>query len=254
MNRLFPSLILCALCALPAAAAPPVPAHAVSPGARRLIGRARADLNAGRYAQAVARLQAAAPAAASADARAMRTLTADVQYQWGIWVSLNKSASPLPHYEAALAIDRALRPAHAGAELNTIGGFFFGAGRYAEAAAAHRQALLLLPETGGRDEKDEVATCLCNLGNADVRLGRPAEALGSYRRALPLFKQLDQQDDVALVLLNTGNAYYALARFREALLCYQQALALFQQTGDAPHVAAAANISLTRRRLAGQHA
>jgi len=250
MNRFFLLLALCALAALPAAAAP-----RVSAPARRLLASARADEDAARYAQAVARLRAAPATLAPADAGAVRLLTADIQYLWAVSLELEKSPLALSHFQAALAIDRTLRPAQAGADLNRIGTLLFGAGRYAEAAAAHRQALPLLPRTGGRDEKDEVAACLCNLGNADVRLGRPAEALVLYRQALPLFQQLDEQDDVALVILDTGNAYYGLKRFREALLSYRKALPLFQRVGDEPHRAlATANIALVRGRLAGPQA
>ncbi len=90
--------------------------------------------------------------------------------------------------------------------------------RFAEAAAACRQALLLRPDDAGT---------LITLGAALRKEGRVAEAIAAYERALQL------QPDSPEGHNNLGNVLRTEGRVAEAVLCYERALRLRPGYADA---------------------
>jgi tetratricopeptide (TPR) repeat protein len=126
------------------------------------------------------------------------------------------------------------------AELNALTALL-RAGRYAELETGAQRLLERHPESGlawqllgaalrmqGKDARHalEKATTLLpddagahnNLGNALARLGRPGEAVVSYRRALAL------KADFAEAHNNLGNALLDLGRIDDAVASYRRAL------------------------------
>ena len=94
--------------------------------------------------------------------------------------------------------------------MSNLGLALHAAGRFEEAAANHRNALMLAP---GHPE------ILYNLGNACSELGRIDEALANYDEVLA------KNPGHAGTLVNRGNAYLRLNRPVEAISSFDKALA-----------------------------
>lgn len=109
-------------------------------------------------------------------------------------------------YELALALDRRHAPA-----MHLLGVALAQQGDHAQAAQWLRQAARAMPHDFAVHN---------NLGNAWFKLGRWADALRAYDRAL----QAAPASHRAQVLNNRGNALQGLGRFAEAIQSYQEAL------------------------------
>ena len=225
-----------------ASTTPDAPAQAPPPAdTAGVVAQAHADQEAGRYADALALLQApipGAPAAASpSDAKALRLAVADVQYAWARSLEDDSPAQALPHFQAALAIDRAQRPAAAADDLNEAGIAYERLNQHGRSADACRQALALYGRAGDRNGE---AKALDNMGIAYKYLGQYSKAIGLYQRAIVLHRQAGDKDGQA----------DALGQYGKAVGCHRQALLLFQQAGDKDGAAEARdNLDLARKCL-----
>ncbi|MDH4175618.1 MAG: tetratricopeptide repeat protein [Betaproteobacteria bacterium] len=108
----------------------------------------------------------------------------------------------------------------------------FGAGELGKAESALNSLLARDP--------DSVAALVLK-GNVLNDLGRPAEAMPLYQRALQL------KPDAADALANLGNALQYLGRLGEAVACYRQAIALAPDYREAHHNLGNALESLDRQ-------
>ena len=234
-------------------ATPDVPAPPTGPplDTAGIIAQARADQKAGRYADALALLQApilGAPAPAPpSDAKALRLAVADVQYAWARNLARDSPARALPHFQVALAIDRALRPTAAADDLNETGIACEQLGQHDRSVDACRQALTLYGQAGDANGQAKV---LDNLAVAYEHLGQSGRAIGLYRRSAALHRQAGDKRGQADALDNLGLTYDALHQYARAAGFHRQALRLFQQAGDKDGAAEArGNLNLARRLL-----
>ncbi|TSE20201.1 UDP-glucose:protein N-beta-glucosyltransferase [Tepidimonas alkaliphilus] len=117
-------------------------------------------------------------------------------------------------YRQALAQDRRHGPA-----LHMLGVLAAQQGQHAAAVELLRQAARVLPQDFAVHN---------NLGNAQHKLGRFADALRSLERALALAPASHR----AQVLNNLGNALQGLGRYAEAIQRYQEALELAPQHAE----------------------
>ncbi len=185
----------------PVTPAPATPAPAAPTGVRLIILQARADQKANRFAAASARLQAALPRASATDKQALRVTLADVQYAWGETLSLSSGdgtnrveSQVLSHFQAALAIDRMLRPTQAARDFSGVATADVHFGQPHKVISAYQQALALYHQVGSKEGQ---AQTLVSLGDAYRNLGQGKKAIGFYQRALPLFQQVGDKDGVA---------------------------------------------------------
>ncbi|MDH6113837.1 DNA-binding SARP family transcriptional activator [Kitasatospora sp. MAP12-15] len=76
------------------------------------------------------------------------------------------------------------------------------------------------------------ASLLIDLGSAQLRAGRLAEAVGSYRSAIPMRHAQGDTRGEAAARYNLGNAYFELQRLDEAREMLEAALALHRSIGN----------------------
>ncbi len=227
------SSIRCALALISLALIGPAPlrAQALTAGTADVIAWAQGYQEAGRYGDALILLQQAAdvsPTRSPAGAKALRLAAADVQSAWADSLQDGSPAQALPHYQAALDTDQALRPADAADDLDGAGLAHAGLHQYGEAAASYRRALALRRRLG--DESGQANT-LTWLGDAYRSDGRYSQALDAYARALPLIRRHWAKNQEGETLDNMGTAYDALHQYAKAVGFHRQALLLFQQAG-----------------------
>jgi len=257
MNPLIRLLTACAVLALAGWGVSGLVAHqsafsqrAVSRDTARLLASAWAEQDAGRFPQAFALLQAPRPSASPGDARALKLAVADLQFALAESLLGSSPADALPHLQAALATDRALRPSAVAADLNETGLACDDMGRCAEAVGLLQQALALHRRAG---DKDGEAGTLDNLGAAYEHLHQYEAALGCFRPSVTLHQQAGDTDGQAKALQNMGIAYDDERQYTRAIGFYQQSLPLYRQVGDERGAAKAlTNIGLAQRDLKGR--
>ena len=246
IRRIFPPSACCALALLGLA-----PLHAQAPafGTTFTVTQAQAEVKAGRFDRALAVLQAP-HSVPPADAKALRLAVADVQYAWAQSLLTTSPAQALPHYQAALATDRTLRPAQAAADLNETAVAYVGLRRPVAAIGSFQQALPFYQKVG---DKDGQGNTLMGLGIMYFSLHQPGEAVGFLQRALPFYRQAGDKEGQANVLNNLGNVYRSGGQSGKAAGFYRQAVLFYQQAGDKGGAAGALkSLSATRERPASR--
>lgn len=108
-------------------------------------------------------------------------------------------------------------------------GFFDLRKYYADWFRTHEIALRSARASGDRGAEGRI---LCNIGNAYQPLGRLAEAVDCYRRALPLFAEVGYRQGEAKVLGNLGSTYVRMGLDEDALAAHARALAIFRELDD----------------------
>lgn len=83
-------------------------------------------------------------------------------------------------------------------------------------------------------DKDRQYICefLNNLGGVYSDLGQDQRALGSYKQALTINRELDDRKREGMNLYNIGNAYSDMEQYQQALESYKQALEIYRKIGD----------------------
>jgi DNA-binding SARP family transcriptional activator len=104
-------------------------------------------------------------------------------------------------------------------------------GRYRDALASSRQALRLALASGAQ-EKPAVADALNHVGWDLAKLGCYQQALSYSRRAVALSQQLDNRQLLPHALDSLAYVYWHLGRLAEAVGCYRRAVELFGETGE----------------------
>ncbi len=239
---------------VPAPVAPDVtaaPGTTAAPAAGTVftVTQAQAEAKAGRFDKALAVLQAPGTVP-PADAKALQIGIADVQYAWARSLEQDSPVQALPHFQAALAIDRTLRPADAADDLNETGIACEQLGQHNRSVDACRQALTLYEQAGDTNGQ---AKALDNLAIAYEHLGQSVRAIGIYRRSVALHRQAGDKHGQADALDNLGLTYDALHQYAKAIGFHRQALLLFQQAGDKDGAAEArGNLDLARKLWKGR--
>ena len=102
-------------------------------------------------------------------------------------------------------------------------------GEYASAVEYYQRSLLLREQAGDRNG---VAACHCNLGNAYVNWGRPQEGLDSLRRAAALSEELGDDLTLGMALSNIGFALGMTGEAEQKLAVLDRAVQVLGGTGD----------------------
>jgi non-specific serine/threonine protein kinase len=113
--------------------------------------------------------------------------------------------------------------------LGNLGGAHYDAGNYERGAALSREALQLsreLSDTFG------VAVNLYNLGQIQVELGKPAEAVAYYTESLAIIESIGEHHLLSRALDRLGFALHVLGDSRAGARLHGAALALREAIGD----------------------
>lgn len=112
---------------------------------------------------------------------------------------------------------------------NEAGSFAFAQGQFETARERYEKALAGARAAGNR----EMEASLCNnLGNAWIRLSKPAEASVWYERSLAMSTELGDDFRRAITLGNLGTVAHYRADMDEALRRYIECIALWRQLGN----------------------
>lgn len=193
------------------------------------IAEAQADQKAGRFAEALIRLRLPSANATTADTQSLRIAVADVQYAWAKTLVTNSPSLALIHYQAALDIDKTLRPAQFADDLNNQGIAYNELSQFSKAIDFYQQALALFQKNGDQSGQ---ARASMNLGSSYLSLGQYSKAIDFYQQALPIYHQDRDKGGEAKTLVNLGSAYDELGQHIKAIDFYQQALPVLQQIDD----------------------
>ena len=147
-----------------------------------------------------------------------------------IWKKLDKDLSANAFFQIALKLLRAQEGGESlrvGLALHEFGVTLDRIGLPEKAIPVFEECIPIFEKHLGQDHKD-VAAALLNLGKAQSRIDRFADAEQSYRRALAIREAtLGSEDpEVAQVLNNLSVNYKRQDRFPEALDCLSRALAI----------------------------
>ena len=162
--------------------------------------------------------------------RELQIALADVHIWWGgSLYQQYQYEEAVRHYQAAFAIDQALRRRNAGVDLNYMGLACQSLSRYEEGLKYYEQALPICREVKDRDGE---ATTLYNIGLAYDNLSRYEEGLKYYGQALPIYREVKDRDGEANTLNNIGMAHQSLSQYEEGLKCFEQALPIYREVKD----------------------
>ena len=179
---------------------------------------------AGQYAEALAILTAKSPLFSKPDdQRSLQIAAADTQFYWGQAQAQQKAfAEALPHYQAALVIDRRLRPKDAGYDLDNLAAALYALGRNVEVVPCYREALALrrtLHDTDG--ELTDLRGLSAVLGD----LGQYAESAEFCELVLTRLLP-DDRDGRVLILDRLAECYKHLGQTAKAQNAHRRSAAL----------------------------
>jgi len=231
--------LLLAYCALALAALSPLRAQTPAARTEKLITRVRADRFAGRFAEALALLQAPPVGASPADKQDLQIQIACVQNDWGMSFLPADPAQALPHLQAALAIDRAVRSWHAADDFESIATSYEYLGQHDKAANIYQKGIAFCRQH--RDEQWE-AELLERLGCTWGETKQYDKGTDALRQAAAIYHRrpgLQALEGKELFLL--GGVYSDAGQYRRAIDLRQQALPLLRHDtlGSTPYDEAA---------------
>jgi tetratricopeptide (TPR) repeat protein len=114
--------------------------------------------------------------------------------------------------------------------LNNLSAAYTLVNRHELALSCCERALSLLGSGTGNDRGR--ASILHNLGLAQMRLGRPDEAMNHFSLALSTYRDLADPNGEGQTLNSIGETYRLLGRLEDAIAADRQALAAFERTGN----------------------
>ncbi|MCA9711454.1 MAG: tetratricopeptide repeat protein, partial [Myxococcales bacterium] len=202
--------------------------------AEALLLRGRLDADAGRHADAAARLEQAYLLAVELGYEALE-LEAVTELVTVVGIHLGRVDSALPWGKTALALARraGTRP-HARA-LRSMGRLLLAQGRLSEALDHCRRALELEERATGADDLD-VALALADVGRVLAAQGEHAEALGYHERALALEVEIlgEHHPRVAESRYELGRSLLQQHRLDDATAQLQRALGVLDDGSEPP--------------------
>ena len=213
--------------------------RAMEAHARRALAQACART--GRHGEALAELrQSDALFASLADHRGLSLTHKNLSI---VYEGLGRIREAVLHAGQSLHFARmAADPALEVGALNAVGWMHVVHGD-PEAGLAHCLAALTLSRRHSRRAEPVV---LDSLGHAYLRLGRPGDAIASFRQSIALHRSFDERRGTGTALLGLGDAHEAAGDESAARRAWQDALEIFGELGH-PHT------RLARARL-GDHA
>ncbi len=134
--------------------------------------------------------------------------------------------------------------------LTSAGGVYADLGEYAQAIAAHQEALALRRATGGPG----LARPLNNLANVLRHQGERARALALYEEAIVIFRAAHDGVSLAIILMNTGQLLQEMGDNERGDAALVESLQLHEGRGDKAQIALALNTLGTGARNMGDYA
>ncbi|HVY39654.1 MAG TPA: tetratricopeptide repeat protein [Polyangia bacterium] len=209
----------------------------------------------GRYAEAAALYERAAPLLARRDAQARATLHHNLG---GIAHARGRFAEAEPHARRAVTLrEAALGTGHpvVAADVAALAAVVEARGRYVEAARLYRRALAIFGRHLGSGSL-EAGLAEAGLAAVEQQRGRVAPAARLYAHAIRVLERKLGRDhaDVALTVNNLAVLHQHAGRLREAAALFQRAGRGFQRSlgADHPHTRLAKNnLKNTQLRLKG---
>ncbi|HSS38632.1 MAG TPA: tetratricopeptide repeat protein [Polyangia bacterium] len=210
----------------------------------------------GRYAEAAAFYERAAPLLPRSDAQARATLHHNLG---GIAHARERFAEAEPHARRAVALrEAALGPGHpvVAADVAALAAVVEARGRYAEAAGLYRRALTVFRRRLG-DASLEVGLTEAGLAAVEQQRGRVAAAGRLYDHAIRVLERKlgRHHADVALTVNNLAVLNERAGRLKEAAHLFRRAGRSFQRSlgADHPHTRLATNnLKNIQLRLKGE--
>lgn len=190
----------------------------------------------GRYAEALACYQRAAPLLARRDREARATLHHNLG---GIAHAQGRLADAEPHARRAVRLREAAlggeHPAVA-ADMAALAAVVEARGRFAQAAQLYRRAATTFRRRLGAGSL-EAGLAAAGLAAVEQQRGRTARARALYQRALPVLERKLGRDhaDVALTVNNLAVLEQAAGRLRQAAALFRRAAASFARSVGPRH-------------------
>ena len=138
--------------------------------------------------------------------------------------------------------------------LASLADVYWRQGKYAEAEALYKRAVVIREKVLGKDHSD-VADYLNNLGVILNDQGKYAEAEGLYNRALAIHEKARNttQPVVARILHNLAGLYTHQGKYSEAEALYKRALEIKEKALGADHPSVAMTLNNLAVLYQGQH-
>jgi len=95
-----------------------------------------------------------------------------------------------------------------------------------------RNDLLAVEAARQEDNKRQQGIALGNLGSVYLKEGGWEQAIGSFEKALAVFRELGNRRGEGATLTNLGSVYLQQGRWEEAIGCHERALPVFRELGD----------------------
>ncbi len=193
------------------------------------ITQAQARQASGEFAAAQALLEAVLNQTdlTSDDTQHIFHALADLHYAWGD--SLRKRYAyqdAIPHYQAAIDLNRKERPKEAAATLMALGEVYDDLAQYDTAREYYEQALTLQRQIG--DRRGE-ATTLNLIGKVHCELSLYLKANEYLEQALTIMRNLGDRRGEGKALDNLGEVSLELSRYEQGRSYFEQALRIAQE-------------------------
>ena len=185
----------------------------------------------GRYADGQTLLESRTPGfPLPDDQKELRIELADIHFYWGnALLAKRDDEAALTQFQAALVIDRDLRPSDVAYDLDKIAFAYNEMSRFELAIGYYEQALPLLRELKNRDGE---AQTLNAYGLACFHLSRYEQAMGFYEQARVIWHALNDLPSEATALSNLGAACDNSSRYKEAIDYFHQAILIQRKLKD----------------------
>ncbi len=210
-----------------------------------IVQRAQGLMQREQFAEAVQLLNGALQQNGEVEAqKPLKIALADVQFNWALalWFKEQKYETALEHAEAALVIDRALRPASAADELNKLGQGLNLLGQTEKAINYWQQAQQIYQRL--KDRSSEAAMLLA-MGTAYQAVNRYDKAETALQAALPLARATHDALGEAWILGALGSSHLAQSHFEQTIQFSEQALMAARATRGQPLQSAIAAVLAT---------
>ena len=244
IRKLSPALVLCLMSSALLHAQVVRPADTKTPAAElpqvapqksaEIVQRAQDLMQREQFAAAEQLLNDALRQTDEAEAqKPLKMALADVQFNWALalWFKEQKYEAALEHAEAALAIDRVLRPVNAADELNKLGQGLNLLGQTEKAINYWQQAQQIYQRL---DDRSNEAAMLLAMGTAYLVVNRYDKAEATLQTALPLARATHDSLGEAWILGALGSSHLAQSHFEQTIQFSEQALVAARAAKDQP--------------------
>lgn len=144
-------------------------------------------------------------------------------------------------------------PRGEGAALTNLGSALLLTNRLEESLSARRAAVAALSRLPDHTDPQGLAMVLNNLGASLLQLGRHAEAVPEFQRALRISRDIGDAYEQAQSLVNIAVSYAATDRHEEALAASRESASLYRECGAVRELGdALLSVGTALRRL-GRH-